>query len=178
MCNRLKIVPAKFRDIVGLRSTVDQHFIGIRRSQRRAIWSAIGSLLKHGVFAAKRLLFPHMQLSTPHRVHSFGALNQGGCVTVVGYVDRKLTIYAIINKARLLKRAGESRVCTIIDEFVDPHRTSRVRVLVAEYKYIVWSIWTHISGGMKQRRAQLLEMLPEREVSVWQQDHMHAFPRA
>lgn len=167
MCRELKVIPDKFRDVVGLRENVEAHLEKLPRPRRRAIWSGISNLLKHGVFSAKMKLTPHIQMSVDDGVHQYGAINHGGCVAIVGISGRKLTLYSVIDKLRLLKRAGELDYCAILDEKIGNLTAGRIRVIIAEYQFIVWAAFV----GMKTRVSQfLMELLPEKIKPVWQQE--------
>jgi|SRR5580658_13980 hypothetical protein len=171
MSSGMKVIPDKFREVVGLRSNVDVHLTRICRSRRRAVWSGVAHLLKRGLFGAKAMLSPHVHLSVGGSVHVFGALNLGGCVTVVGISHRKLILYSVIDRIRLLRRAGEANYCTILDEeFQSPSEQARVRVWVLEYKYMIWSAWRYFVQGVKERWGQFLEFLPGAFDSPWPHD--------
>lgn len=167
MSSELKVIPDKFRDVVCLRENVETHFEKLPRLRRRAIWAGISSLLKQGLFAAKMKLKPHFHMPVDDGVYIFGAINHGNCVTVIGISSQKLTLYSVLDKLRLLRRAGQPEFCTILDEKIGKSTPGRIKVVVAEYQFIVWAAFV----GMKEAAKQyLMELLPEKMMPVWQQD--------
>jgi hypothetical protein len=167
MCRELKVLPDRFRDVIGLRDNVEKHLEKLPRPRRRAIWSGISNLLKHGIFSAKFRLNPYIQMSVDDGVHQFGAIHHGGCVSVIGISKQKLTVYAIIDKLRLLKRAGQKGFCTVLDQKVGNTISGRIRVVIVEHRFIAWSADVDLRLRISQF---LMELFPGGAKPIWQEE--------
>jgi hypothetical protein len=169
MCRDLKVIPDDFREVVGLRENVEAQLKKLPLSRRRAIWTGIDSIVRNSIFSAKSKLNPFVQITVDDCAYQFGAIHQGSCVTVVGIAERKLTIYSVIDKLRLLKRAGEPEYCYILDETVGKTASGRMRVVIAHYQFVLWAAFE----GIKARSEPVvLDLLPEKITPFGQQERV------
>jgi hypothetical protein len=113
------------------------------RPRRRALWVHLDKVWRGGLMKAKRTMKPCFPFVRGDEWVVYGALTAAGCVTVIGLVKRKLTIFGIFNRDSAVPWDAEPDYKVMDQRFGPTEKTTVVtvaRIICDAVQCLAWYV--------------------------------------
>jgi hypothetical protein len=181
VCRSPKLIRTDLEDKVDLCQPAKETLESLPRARRRALWPEYARVWRGGLLRSKQLLKPWYHHSVGGESAVYGALTAGGCISIIGILNRKLRIFAVVKREPASKPSVEGEYRIIEERFGS--ETSRMLVTVFHViadaiELLIWSVVEVFGDIRKNRPAVMLDILPPHQKDRWQdlppwQAHQH-----